>query len=210
VTILEKIYLPSEKSRISLVLTEAVFCLAFLFNILARLSDTIPGQFQIFIFQYFSLFTLQSLFLRLRRKEGDDRLHGVIEYRDGVPSIVRINLKNQNVPFFQTFQLSGNAGRHCLLPSLRLSFRYVETSACLFLLTSEQFAMESIHGFFKVVHSTVTRIHADIESQGRTQSTYIPEVTQCLSPRSNRDPPTPLPQASVSPLNQRGDTLACG
>jgi hypothetical protein len=45
------------------------------------------------------------------------------------------------------------------------------------------------------------------------QSTYIPRVPQCLSPRPNWDPPLPLQQASVPPppRNQRGGgyTLAC-
>jgi hypothetical protein len=37
------------------------------------------------------------------------------------------------------------------------------------------------------------------------QSTYIPIVPQCMSPRPNWDLPPPLPQASVSlPRNQRG------
>ncbi len=38
----------------------------------------------------------------------------------------------------------------------------------------------------------------------------ISRVSQCLSPRPNWDPPPPLPQASVSALGPKGDTLACG
>ncbi len=41
------------------------------------------------------------------------------------------------------------------------------------------------------------------------QSRYISRVPQCLSPRQNWDPPTPLPQARVPPPNQREGTLAC-
>jgi hypothetical protein len=44
------------------------------------------------------------------------------------------------------------------------------------------------------------------------QCTYIPRLPQCLSPRLNRDPPPPLPQASVSlppEPNGGGDILAC-
>ncbi len=39
----------------------------------------------------------------------------------------------------------------------------------------------------------------------KVHTVYIPGVPQCLSPRPNKDPPTPLPQESVSPLrNQKG------
>ncbi len=38
-----------------------------------------------------------------------------------------------------------------------------------------------------------------------SQSTYIPRVQQCLSPLPNWDPPPPLPQASVSPPNPKGE-----
>jgi hypothetical protein len=39
-----------------------------------------------------------------------------------------------------------------------------------------------------------------VESNGYlgSQSTFIPRVSQCLSPRPNWDPPTPLTQTSVS------------
>ncbi len=39
------------------------------------------------------------------------------------------------------------------------------------------------------------------------QSTYMPRVPQCMSPRPNWDPPTPLPQASLPPGTKGGDTL---
>ncbi len=49
-----------------------------------------------------------------------------------------------------------------------------------------------------------------VQRTSRPQSTDIPRVPQCLSPRPNWDPPPPLPQASVSPGTKGGGgTLPC-
>ncbi len=47
---------------------------------------------------------------------------------------------------------------------------------------------------------------------GWTQSTYIPRVPQCLTPRRNWElpPPPPLLQASAFPWNQKGETHSPG
>jgi hypothetical protein len=46
---------------------------------------------------------------------------------------------------------------------------------------------------------SVLRLYSTSYVAYQAQSTYIPRVPQCLSPRPNWDPPPPLPQESVSP-----------
>ncbi len=83
------------------------------------------------------------------------------------------------------------------------SFNVYKYGLCIEIFSSVTIRFEDVKHFEHKKHKySISDIPSD--DPLRPQSTFIPRIPQCLSPRLNWDPPTPLPQANVLPPGTKG------